>query len=240
MTDATIIAVGLCDADLQQRAELAVEINREHLACEKAASEFLPHAMRAGKLLADAKKFCPHGTWQTWLSENFKGSERTSQVYMRLANHRESIESKAQGSALLSIDAALQMLVSPGEESKGAHVNHNSGENEWYTPEKYIESARAVMGGIDLDPASTAAANKIVKAKRFYTAEQDGLSKKWPGRLWLNPPYAQPLIQRLAVASQVPGRRLRPTGRRWWLPADSAGRSTCRVQPMPSQLRVSD
>jgi len=56
MTDATIVAVGLCDADLRRQAELAAEINCEHLACEKAASESLAHAMRAGDLLANRRE----------------------------------------------------------------------------------------------------------------------------------------------------------------------------------------
>ncbi|MEO9030509.1 MAG: DNA N-6-adenine-methyltransferase [Ktedonobacteraceae bacterium] len=63
--------------------------------------------------------------------------------------------------------------------------------NEWYTPAKYIEAARAVLGEIDLDPASCAFANQVVKAKQFYTQEDNGLMHPWNGRIWLNPPYGK-------------------------------------------------
>lgn len=78
--------------------------------------------------------------------------------------------------------------------AKGAHVSKNSGENEWYTPTCYIESARLVMGKIDLDPASSECANEVVKAKKYFDEDVNGLIQKWKGNIWMNPPYAQPAI----------------------------------------------
>lgn len=66
---------------------------------------------------------------------------------------------------------------------------HSSKSVEWYTPAKYIESARSVLGAIDLDPASCVAANRTVKAVKFYTKTDDGFDLPWYGRVFLNPPY---------------------------------------------------
>lgn len=87
----------------------------------------------------------------------------------------------------MSINQAYTQLTKP-------HVANNSGENEWYTPAQYIESARKVMGSIDLDPASSTVANETVKASCFFSIDDNGLNKQWSGNIWMNPPYAQPLI----------------------------------------------
>jgi phage N-6-adenine-methyltransferase len=70
----------------------------------------------------------------------------------------------------------------------------NRGETEWYTPAEYIAAARDVLGIIDLDPASCEIAQRNVQAKQYFTMDDDGLTKEWRGRVWLNPPYAQPDI----------------------------------------------
>jgi phage N-6-adenine-methyltransferase len=66
-----------------------------------------------------------------------------------------------------------------------------TGENEWYTPAKHLALVRDVFGGdIDLDPASSKAAQQTVAARRIYTKEDDGLTKSWRARnVFVNPPY---------------------------------------------------
>jgi phage N-6-adenine-methyltransferase len=82
---------------------------------------------------------------------------------------------------------------------KKAHVAYNTGEYEWYTPPEFIKSAVVVMGKIDLDPASSEIANKIVGASRFFTKQDNGLEKFWAGKVWMNPPYASELVKLFAA-----------------------------------------
>jgi ParB family chromosome partitioning protein len=74
-----------------------------------------------------------------------------------------------------------------------------TGKFEWYTPRKYIGAVRAVLGEIDLDPASSEIAQRTVRAAKYFTIDDDGLSQDWHGRAFLNPPYAQPLTERFVA-----------------------------------------
>ena len=70
-----------------------------------------------------------------------------------------------------------------------------TGEVELYTPAEYLELTREVYGGqIDLCPASNAEAQKVAKAKKYFTAADDGLVQEWNGRVYLNPPYHRALL----------------------------------------------
>ena len=70
--------------------------------------------------------------------------------------------------------------------------------NDWHTPSRYIEAARIVLGRIDLDPFSSAVANRTVKADRFLTMSDNSLHPRhWADRpitVWMNPPYGLGVI----------------------------------------------
>jgi hypothetical protein len=102
--------MGEVEKGLAQRARA---INEEHRAFVGTFRKTVEHGIRAGELLAEAKAECPHGTWLPWLEDNFEGSVRSAQEYMRLYNHRDEIRVKMQDSAHLSVSGALKEIASP-------------------------------------------------------------------------------------------------------------------------------
>ena len=143
-----------------------------------------------------------------------EATERMAAVYRDAPEVFAAVESgaittvtDAKAVAALPEEQRTELLqrVEAGETVKAAlpHVAHNSGQNEWYTPGPWIEAARATMGGIDCDPASSAIANERVRATAIWTAEDDGRERVWGERVWMNPPYAQPLVADFCEALAV-------------------------------------
>lgn len=69
-----------------------------------------------------------------------------------------------------------------------ANAKHSSRSAEHYTPVEFVEAAREVLGEIDVDPASCASANTLVRAREFYDLERNGFLRPWHGRVFVNPP----------------------------------------------------
>jgi phage N-6-adenine-methyltransferase len=117
--------------------------------------------------------------------------------FEQLAKHPEIVE-KAKVEARENDDVISRSFVLDKikQAKNKPFVANNTGNNEWYTPSELIESARLVMGSIDLDPATSKLANEIVKAETIYTIEDDGLIQEWFGNVWLNPPYSTDLISK--------------------------------------------
>lgn len=73
----------------------------------------------------------------------------------------------------------------------GGHHSHKAGTVEWLTPPEVISA----LGPFDLDPCAPPV-QPYPTAARTFTARENGLLQKWNGRTWMNPPYANGVIEK--------------------------------------------
>jgi len=91
---------------------------------------------------------------------------------------------------------------------------HSAKTPKWGTPSRIIASAWALLGKIDVDPASSFDFNKFVGASQIYTEQDNGLTKSWLGKVFVNPPgglvveFWEKLIQEVLSGN---------TGKAFWI-----------------------
>lgn len=165
------------------RLRWQMELGRRTAKFEKAPANQYQSATSAGR----TKQLENLGISKQRASENERMAAASETVEEYIERSIEQNEAPTTAGALKAI-----------QEVKKPHVTINSHDDEWYTPEQYIESARRVMGSIDLDPASNDFANETVKATTYFDEGMNGLEQEWFGNIWLNPPYSSALIQQFA------------------------------------------
>ena len=193
---AAIKKVGLASEVLEQKRAEAQEIAELVTLSEMRMGEMLSEIPKATKYNAIKQKStdAPLFKAKADIIAEAGISRDNAKRYQQMAAHPEIVEQAIaearENDDIVSRASVLRKI----KESKKPHVSFNSGENEWYTPPEYIEAARAVMGSIDLDPATSDIANKTVQASHYYTVEMNGLEKPWFGCIWMNPPYSSDKI----------------------------------------------
>lgn len=101
------------DATSKRLAKLATEINADMAQVEKYLNQALPHAIKVGEKLNEAKALCGHGGWGAWLDANFKGSRTTATNYMRLAANQQAIADLELGGVVEAIDKIAKPKPTP-------------------------------------------------------------------------------------------------------------------------------
>lgn len=187
------------DKPLSQLAlgQLSHAANDAHSGAQRLGLDMIACAIRAGAALIEAKTRLKHGEWLPWIEENFDGSQETAKRYMRACRFQDQLPSKRSPETDLGgLKGFLKLLSSGGGADANLRADTSGGGDEWYTPAEYIDGVREALGEIDLDPASCGPAQEVVRASKFWTKEDDALSREWAGRVFLNPPYSMPLIER--------------------------------------------
>lgn len=95
--------------------DVANQLAIEHKECVASVTAGLQHAIRAGKLLSDAKGWCEHGDWGKALAAICREadiSDRTARGYMRVAGRVDELPAAENGSGVanLSFREALKLL----------------------------------------------------------------------------------------------------------------------------------
>jgi|SRR6516165_3574606 hypothetical protein len=89
--------------------ELVARVNDEHKQVKECVIKGAQHAVKAGELLWEAKRKAGHGRWLEWIAENCEFSDRTAQLYMKLANALPQV-ANPQSIADLSLTGAIKMI----------------------------------------------------------------------------------------------------------------------------------
>jgi transcriptional regulator with XRE-family HTH domain len=195
-------AAGLTQADMAAHAHIglsavqAVEQGRGRVWSLNAILKTMDLELRGRQLAAG-----PVGPALALARKRRKMSRR--RLAKALGVSRNTLVAVEQGGGLVgtleayagAVAAGLYLAKPSDVRSFSVTTGNASGNNEWGTPAWLATALSDAVGGFDLDPcaATTDRRRARVKARVLLTADDDGLTARWLGRVFVNPPYSRGL-----------------------------------------------
>jgi transcriptional regulator with XRE-family HTH domain len=96
---------------------------------------------------------------------------------------------------LVALGAGAYLASIGAQQSFYTHAGNSSTSENWETPQKLLEQLYSAFGAFDLAPCSPSSNRRTapVRAKVYYTQDDDGLSLPWFGTVYMNAPYGRRL-----------------------------------------------
>jgi len=158
-----------------------------------------------GECLLKIKTELGHGEYLPYIEANFPFNRVQASRYVRFAKQGPALLAMIDEHGALSQNEALKLLPAASSDDMGYVGSITSNDkskrdsDNWHTPNDVVDAARNVMGSIDLDPFSSSEANTRIKAKTFYTKDDDALTRDWEGdTVFINPPYGRGVMPKAA------------------------------------------
>jgi phage N-6-adenine-methyltransferase len=99
--------------------------------------------------------------------------------------------------ALVVLGAGARLVPESSQTAFYVAAGNSSAHHGWETPRELLKTLYTVFNMFDLDPCSPSHDRRTasVRAKNYYTMEDNGLALRWYGKVFVNPPYGRTLRQ---------------------------------------------
>lgn len=115
-------------------------------------------------------------------------TKQQSSDWQKIAKIDEKEFEIAMASPVIMTTKQLAAGETQRESKHGIHYSSETPEH--YTPKSILDAVVACMGDVDLDPCSNPG-KPNVPARHHYRQADDGLARRWHGRVFMNPPYGR-------------------------------------------------
>jgi len=157
----------------RQLADLAQQINAEHIAVLKAAEAaaaaaegVVTHVLAAGRALIKAKAAVNHGEWTIWLKRHCQVGERQAQRYMKLTENFDQNRHSVSDLAGQSLRGLMRLLAPPENPPRAAGSSPSFPKTQITSPAAKVE---------ELKPEKRTTCDDIWEAWENATPEERGL-----------------------------------------------------------------